>query len=78
MESKWYESFFYGLAVELWGKVMSKEQTSEEVDFAVNTLSVPTGARLIDVPCGSGTAFHRAEPAWISNDRCGSIGAVHR
>ena len=54
MESKWYESFFYGLAVELWGKVMSKEQTSEEVDFAVNTLSVPTGARLIDVPCGLG------------------------
>ena len=54
MESKWYESFFYGLAVELWGKVMSTEQTSEEVDFAVSTLNLSKEARLIDVPCGLG------------------------
>jgi len=30
MESKWYEQFFYVLAVDLWRKAMPEEQTREE------------------------------------------------
>lgn len=54
MESKWYEQFFHGLAVELWRKAMTEEQTCEEVDFVVDVLNLHQSACLLDVPCGLG------------------------
>jgi SAM-dependent methyltransferase len=54
MESKWYEQFFHGLAVELWQKAMPQAQTLDEVDFLVNVLNLQQGARILDVPCGLG------------------------
>jgi SAM-dependent methyltransferase len=54
MESKWYEEFFYGLAVDLWRKAMPEEQTREEADFIVEALNLRQGAHVLDVPCGLG------------------------
>jgi SAM-dependent methyltransferase len=54
MESKWYEEFFYGLAVELWRKAMPQAQTLDEADFLVSVLNLQQGARILDVPCGLG------------------------
>jgi len=54
MESKWYEQFFHGLAVELWRKAMPQAQTVDEADFLVNVLNLQPGARVLDVPCGLG------------------------
>src|SRR5262249_41303559 len=54
MESKWYEQFFHGLAVDMWRKAMPEEQTRDEVDFLVNTLNLQRGASILDVPCGLG------------------------
>src|SRR6516165_2348310 len=54
MESKWYEQFFYGLAVDFWRKAMPEEQTREEVGFIVEALNLQQGARVLDVPCGLG------------------------
>src|SRR5262249_25321633 len=54
MESKWYEQFFHGLAVELWRKAMPEDQTREEVEFLVNVLKVQPGASILDVPSGLG------------------------
>src|SRR5215469_18081645 len=54
MEMKWYEQFFYGLAVDLWRKAVTEDQTREEADFIADALSVPVGASILDVPCGLG------------------------
>src|ERR1051325_11140335 len=54
MESKWYEHFFQGLAVELWSKVVTAEQIRDEVDFIVETLASGEHARILDVACGDG------------------------
>jgi SAM-dependent methyltransferase len=54
MESKWYEQFFHGLAVEFWRKAMPEVQTRDEVDFLVDALNLQPGAGILDVPCGLG------------------------
>jgi cyclopropane fatty-acyl-phospholipid synthase-like methyltransferase len=54
MESKWYEQFFHGLAVELWRKAVPDVQTRDEVDFLVEALNLQLGASILDVPCGLG------------------------
>src|SRR2546426_10944425 len=52
MQIGWYKNFFYGVALDLWRKAITPEQTRAEVDFLVKTLRPPEGARLLDVPCG--------------------------
>ncbi len=54
MQSNWYEKFFYGVAVDLWRKAVTVEQTRVEADFIIKTLRPASGARLLDVPCGNG------------------------
>jgi cyclopropane fatty-acyl-phospholipid synthase-like methyltransferase len=54
MESKWYQQFFYGLAVDMWRKAVNDEQTREEANFILDTLNLPLNARILDVPCGLG------------------------
>jgi SAM-dependent methyltransferase len=54
MQIEWYKNFFYGVALDLWRKAITPEQTRAEVDFLVKTLRPPEGARLLDVPCGGG------------------------
>ena len=52
--SNWYENFFHGVALDLWRKAVSPEQTQSEADFLVKTLECASGSRLLDVPCGNG------------------------
>lgn len=50
----WYESFFQGLALDLWRKAISPQQTKAEADFLIQNLVCRPGAHLLDVPCGNG------------------------
>ena len=52
MQSKWQVDFFRGVALELWGRVMSADQTRVEADFLERVFG--QNARLLDVPCGNG------------------------
>ena len=54
MESKWYEEFFYGLALDMWRNAIGPEQTREEAGFIADVLGVASGAAILDVPCGLG------------------------
>jgi len=48
------EEFFSGLFVECWRKVMPEEVTEREADFLQRQLQLSPGARVLDVPCGTG------------------------
>ena len=50
----WWETFFTGLIVDFWRRVMPPEATREEADFFEKLLDIRPGARLLDVPCGDG------------------------
>ena len=50
----WWRNFFSGLAVEMWLRVPTDEQTRREVDFIESALQLPSQARVLDVPCGGG------------------------
>ena len=52
--TNWYENFFSGLALDLWRKAISPEQTKAEADFITDSLGCLAGAHLLDVPCGNG------------------------
>ena len=54
MRTRWYETFFRGIALDLWRHAVSDEQTHAEVDFLVSEIDPPAGGRLLDVPCGNG------------------------
>lgn len=40
--------------MDLWRKAVTEDQTREEADFIADVLSVPIGARILDVPCRLG------------------------
>jgi SAM-dependent methyltransferase len=50
----WWESFFNGVAVDLWLKAMPASLTEQEADLIVHALQPQAGAELLDVPCGCG------------------------
>ena len=60
MESKekkpgrWYEEFFSGVAQDFWKAVVPEALTRDEVRLAEETLKLPPGAAVLDVPCGFG------------------------
>jgi 2-polyprenyl-3-methyl-5-hydroxy-6-metoxy-1,4-benzoquinol methylase len=54
VQSNWWENFFEGVAVDLWLHALPPEHTEREADFLARTLAVPSGAELLDVPCGAG------------------------
>ena len=54
MSTPWYVTFFQGVAVEFWERVVTPEWTAEEVAFLEKALEAGAGARLLDVPCGNG------------------------
>ena len=43
MQTKWYEQFFYGLALEFWRNAVSAEQTTADADFIESELRLPPG-----------------------------------
>jgi SAM-dependent methyltransferase len=48
------EHFFSGLFVECWRDVMPEAVTEQEADFLQQQLKLAPGARVLDVPCGTG------------------------
>lgn len=54
MNNQWYETFFQGVALDMWRKVATPEMTKSEADFLVQALQLTPAARVLDVPCGNG------------------------
>jgi SAM-dependent methyltransferase len=52
--SNWYESFFTGVAVDMWRHAIPPAVTEREADLIVRLLEQKPNASLLDVPCGSG------------------------
>lgn len=48
------EQFFSGMFVDCWRTVMPEEVTEQEADFLQQQLKLAPGARVLDVPCGTG------------------------
>jgi len=52
--TKWYETFFEGIVLDMWRVAMPPEHTRAEIDFLVRELGLAAGAAVLDVPCGLG------------------------
>ena len=50
----WWQTFFSGVALDLWRLAVSEEQTNAEADFIQKILQLPLHAKVLDVPCGNG------------------------
>lgn len=50
----WYEDFFEGVALDLWERACSVDQTRAECDLIESLMSLPPDACLLDLPCGLG------------------------
>jgi SAM-dependent methyltransferase len=61
LNSNWFETFFAGLALDLWRATHTAEQTAQEADFLIRHLQLKSGDLALDVPCGNGR--HAAELA---------------
>lgn len=53
-KANWYETFFHGIALEFWRRAVTPELTRAEARFLESELKMPTGGRVLDVPCGNG------------------------
>lgn len=51
---RWYEGFFFGVAQDFWRAVVPETMTRAEVRLAEETLRLPRGGSVLDVPCGFG------------------------
>jgi SAM-dependent methyltransferase len=54
VQSNWWETFFHGVAVDLWINAVLPEQNAQEAARLAALLNAPAGAELLDVPCGAG------------------------
>jgi SAM-dependent methyltransferase len=50
----WHHDFFRGVALEMWRRAVSPEQTRAEAEFLQRALKLPAAGRVVDVPCGNG------------------------
>jgi cyclopropane fatty-acyl-phospholipid synthase-like methyltransferase len=50
----WFETFFEGLALDMWRGAVTAEQTTREAEFLANHLELQPGMAVLDVPCGNG------------------------
>ena len=54
VQSNWWESFFDGVAVDLWLQAMTPDASEGEADAIARRLDIAPGAEILDVPCGGG------------------------
>lgn len=54
MVANWHVDFFRGVALEMWRRAITPEQTRLEADFLIEALRAPESSHLLDVPCGLG------------------------
>ena len=52
--SNWYETFFQGLALEVWDAMNPPEESSKELAFIEEKFELKAASAVLDVPCGSG------------------------
>ena len=52
-QQNWYKTFFNGLALEVWTKVMTPDYTNTEVQFIKEFIRNANG-NILDIPCGNG------------------------
>lgn len=50
----WWETFFEGVAVDMWLQAVPTEHSLREADRLEKLLGVASGAEILDVPCGGG------------------------
>lgn len=50
----WFETFFAGLALDLWRATNTAENTAQEADFLIRQMQLQPGDSVLDVPCGNG------------------------
>lgn len=54
MYPNWFETFFEGLALDMWRGAFTPEQTAREAAFLASRLELLPGMTALDVPCGNG------------------------
>jgi SAM-dependent methyltransferase len=54
VQSNWWETFFTGVAVDMWVQAVPEEHTKREAERLEKLLAVAPGAEVLDVPCGAG------------------------
>lgn len=52
--SAWWQTFFEGVALDMWRAAVRPEQTAADADRIEKLLELPKGARVLDAPCGFG------------------------
>ena len=62
-QANWWQSFFQGVAVDMWLEALPPEHTAREADALAQALAVPVGAEVLDVPCGAGRLSLALAPA---------------
>lgn len=54
MFPNWFETFFEGLALEMWRGAVTPEQTRHEAEFIATRMELRPGMAALDIPCGNG------------------------
>jgi len=54
VHTNWWESFFEGVAVDMWLQAVPQEHSVREADRLEKLLGAGSGAEILDVPCGGG------------------------
>jgi SAM-dependent methyltransferase len=52
--SEWWQTFFTGVALDMWRAFETPEMNRREADYIEKVLQIPRGGKLLDAPCGNG------------------------
>lgn len=52
--AEWWQTFFEGVALDMWRMAVRPEQTRADADRIEKLLELPQRARILDAPCGFG------------------------
>src|SRR5262249_5753181 len=54
VQGNWFESFFHGVAVDLWRQALPPEHSKKEAVEIEKLIGAQAGGEILDVPCGHG------------------------
>jgi len=52
-QEMWWETFFSGVALDVWRQLRTDNNTRSEADFVERVAGLTQGAHVLDVPCGA-------------------------
>ena len=85
VQTNWWESFFEGVAVDMWLQAVPPEHSVREADRLEKLLGAAPGAEILDVPCGGGRLAlvfsergYRMTGVDLSSEFLGHARASHR